>query len=104
MPTLAAQQSTIAAAGTAQVTLGPVPTFTTWHCDRLTVRASAGTPQARVYRGDPSDVTLVDGTYSGALDTSEYGGTLVMQAGEYLTVAWSGGTVGSSVSARLEGS
>lgn len=107
-PLVAAKTVTLDGSGNGTVQLGPVPTYTEWRVERLSVSATGGTgtnqAQVRVYRGDAgADSRVEDSTYSGNLDTAEYPNPIRLRAGEYLTVAWAAGRPGASATARLAG-
>lgn len=67
-----------------------------WHIDAVTVLlAAGGDAEANVYHGPPSSATFVEGTYSGGRDTSTNpGGSLIVEPGEFVVVVWSGATPG----------
>lgn len=106
-PLVAVKSVVLDAGGNGSVQLGPVPTYTEWRVERLTVEATggAGTAQAqcRVYRGDAGSARVEDSTYAGNLDTAEYPNPIRLRSGEYLTVAWTLGRAGAAATARIVG-
>lgn len=108
-PVRQAASVTLNGAGAGAVVLGPVPTFVRWELTRLAVDASGGTgttqAEVRVYRGEVNSASLEDSTYAGNLDTADWGSSpVILQAGERLTVAWTGGRPGALATARISGS
>ena len=98
---MAAGSALINAAGTARVQLGPVPTWQRWRLTSIGVRVDSGDEaEARVYVGEVNDSTFLEGTYSGNRDSSQWPlGALELEAGESLTVEWTGGTEGARATA-----
>lgn len=100
--------ATVDAAGRAEVVLGPVPPGVRWMLQRLAVRLSSSSatssPEVRVYTGPERADGLLDGTYSGAQDFSDFGGDgLQLDTGDYLTVVWTGADVGVVGTATIAG-
>jgi hypothetical protein len=96
--------ATTAANGEAEAVIGPVPPWQRWSIDRVAVSATAGDPEARLFRDRPSPGNLLGGTHTGRLDTYESsGGPIVLEAGQSLAVVWSKGTPGSSCTATAMG-
>lgn len=73
--------------------------------NRITVSASSAVLEslAGVYRGNPSPTTLISQTISGSTGDTDDGLNEELQAGEYLTVQWSGGDVGAVATAVYYG-
>jgi hypothetical protein len=92
------------AGGRALVQLGPVPPWRRWSVDRVAVSATAGNPEARLYRGEPAAGNLLGGTHTGALDTYDPARPVELFAGQSLTVEWTGGAPGSTATATATGS
>ena len=102
MSLLTSGSATVAADGTATVVLGPVPPGRRWLVDTTTVSLSTGNGTAKVYNGTAADDgQLIEGTYSGALDTTDRINTL--GTGEAITVQWSDATPGALARVLLRG-
>jgi hypothetical protein len=99
----------VGADGRAIATLQPLRAFERWQITRITVQCSSQTliPTARVYRGSESPSALIDGTYTGTLDTSD--SAVSLENGERLLTVWegqdggAGADVGSSCTVTVEG-
>ncbi len=94
------------AAGVAQVELGPVPPGQVWLITRMTV-STTGTdnpmPSCSVYDGSVAAQNLIDATYTGSQDVSDFGQPYILQPAETLVFRWEGGTPGLIATARLVG-
>lgn len=102
MSLLTSVAATVAADGTVTVILGPVEPGRRWIIETLTVTLSTGTGTAKVYNGTAADPgQLIEGTYSGDLDTTERINTL--GTGEALTVQWTSATPGAVARVLLRG-
>lgn len=89
--------------GAGQVQLGPPGPHSRWAAYRLTVECGGAlVPTAKVYLGD-ADGQLIDGTYTGNFDVADWVSPIVLEPGQYLTVRWTGGSVGANAVARLFG-
>ena len=94
------------AAGVAQVELGPVPPGQVWLITRMTVSTSGSDdpmPTCSVYDGSVSAQNLLDATYTGSQDVSDFGQPYILQSAESLVFRWEGGTPGEKATARLVG-
>lgn len=94
------------AAGVGEVELGPVPPNQIWLISRMTVFVTGTTvpmPSCSVYDGPASPGNLVDATWTGAQDVSDFGTPYVLEANESLLFRWEGGTPGAIATARLVG-
>lgn len=94
------------AGGAAQVELGPVPPGQVWLITRMTVSTSGPTnpmPSCNVYDGSVAAANLIDATWTGAQDVSDFGQPYILQTAESLIFRWTGGTPGERATARLIG-
>lgn len=93
--------------GDGSVTLGPVPAWERWTLARFVV-ATTGTgdeiPEAVVYQGTAEGGRILDSTYTGNADTSDFSTPIDLPAGHFLTVVWSGGNPGATAVCELYGS
>jgi hypothetical protein len=90
--------------GQAEAVIGPVPPWQRWSIDRVAVSATAGDPEARLYRDRPSPGNLLGGTFTGKLDTYESSGApVVLEESQSLVVVWTGGTPGARCTATATG-
>jgi hypothetical protein len=83
-----------------------IPYSQRWAITRITVSTVIQIPpipRALVYRNSIIASAIVDGTYTGTLDTSDITGGLVFEGGEKILVRWTGGTVGDTATASLGG-
>jgi hypothetical protein len=103
MAQLRVSEAAVAAAGRALVQLGPVPPWQRWIVARVTVGASGGDPEARLYRGSPGEANLLGGTYSGRLDTYDPAQPVELLEGQSLVVEWTRATNGSVCTATATG-
>jgi hypothetical protein len=89
--------------GRAIAQLGPLRSFESWEIKRTTVSSTSTTliPTARVYRGAIAPSRLIDGTYTGTLDTTQTDMTLT--SGDSVVAEWTGADVGSSCILIIEG-
>ncbi len=100
MNTSSSTQATVAADGSATVTLGPEGGWSQWDVLSVGVQLSAGGGEARTYLGSVSPATFLEGTYSGDRDSSTFpAGSLVLEPGEPLVVQWTGATPGATATA-----
>lgn len=105
-PLTTSGRATFDPAGRAEVVLGPVPPRGVWLISRLTVSATGPSdpmPAAYVYEGDENPANLLDATWTGTQDVSDFGTPHQLDEAEYLTVVWTGGTAGETATARLIG-
>lgn len=96
LPLRESGSATVDSSGRAVVTVQPLAAFETWRVRRITVQ-NTGTvlvPFCRVYRGNQSMSGLVDGTFTGTMDTSDC--DILLQSGEALIAVWEGETTGSA--------
>lgn len=101
---LAESQTAVAGAdGIARVSMGPLRSFERWDVRTTTVASTSSTlvPTARVYRGAESPSRLIDGTYNGALNTTDVAYSL--RSGEKVVTVWTGCDVGAQCTVTLEG-
>jgi len=98
------QEATVAADGTAQVSIGPVPTLTRWLVTSVSVTVTGTTVGARasIHTGDqPSDSNFIEGTETGERDASFYPSPFVLYEGDRLHVLWTGAVPGDQARATL---
>lgn len=98
-------QVTITADGAGELELR-VPAGRAWTVQRMTVSCTGPTtpmPSCFVYDGPPNDAYLLDATWTGTQDVSDFGTPLELGEGDYLTFRWTGGTPGEVATARLVG-
>lgn len=93
-----------AANGVARALLGPLRAFETWQVRRVTVSSTSTVliPTARVYRGAVSPSRLIDGTYTGTLDSTDTM-DLELKSGDKLVAEWTGSDVGAVCTLTIEG-
>lgn len=58
---------------------------------------------ATLYLGNAIDINALDATYNGGEDTAEYPNPLVVNAAEWLTLAWVGGNPGALARFTIQG-
>lgn len=105
-PLNASGSATFDAAGNAQVEIGPVGPAQVWLITRMTVSTTGPSdpmPACYVYDGAPHPSRLIDATWTGTQDVSDFGQPYVLLAAESLTFRWEGGTPGETATARLVG-
>lgn len=92
------------ASGAGSVRLGPSRHGVRWVVRRVTVQTSTATlvPTAKIFRGGIGDAAFISGTFVGSFDADD-GLNEQLEAGEYLTVAWSGGDAGATATATWSG-
>jgi hypothetical protein len=94
------------AAGGGRVEIGAVPAGQVWAVTRMTV-ACTGTnnpmPVCKVYDGFEAPQNLIDATYTGGQDVSDFPTPHVLQQDQGLLFVWSGGVAGTRATARLVG-
>lgn len=96
----------LGATGAGDVELGPVPPGQVWLISRMTVAVTGTTnpmPTCSVYDGPPNAASLIDATWTGAQDVSDFGTPHELQPNESLLFRWTGGTPGARATARLIG-
>lgn len=96
----------LSAAGGGSVEIGPVDAGTVWLVTRMTVNCSGTNnpmPTCKVYDGPETPGNLIDATYTGGLDASDFPGGLLLSAAQSLLFVWAGGVPGSLAVARLVG-
>lgn len=97
---------TLDANGNGDLELGPVPPRAQWLLSRMTVHVTGPTapmPTCTVYQGSPHPSRLLDATWTGAQDVSDFGAPYPLEDGDRLTFRWEGGTPGETATARLIG-
>lgn len=97
---------TLNAAGGGFVELGPVPSGQVWLVTRVAVSCTGANnpmPTCQVYDGPAVAPNLIDMTYTGGFDASDFPTPLVLSTAEYLTFVWANGTVNQVATARLVG-
>lgn len=98
-------QVTLDASGAGALELA-VPAATVWSIQRIAISCTGPTdpmPACYVYDGPANDANLLDATWTGTQDVSDFGTPLELYAGEFLTFTWTGGTPGTVATARLIG-
>ncbi len=95
---------TLDASGAGSVRFGPGRHGVRWTIRRITVQTSTSAlvPRAKVYRGEIGDAAFITGTFVGSFDVDD-GLDEQLDAGEYLTVAWTGGDAGAVATATWSG-
>lgn len=103
LPLTEGKQATADANGRAVVTLQPLRAGEDWHITRSSVfnAGTVKTPSCTTYRGIESPTTVIEGTYSGRLDSSDT--PIELRNGERLLFVFSGCDVGSNCSATVDG-
>lgn len=99
-------QVTLDAQGNGELELGPVPPRAQWLVARITVSVTGPTdpmPSCTVYDGTAHPSNLLDATWTGAQDVSDFGTPYPLEDGDRLTFRWEGGTPGTVATARLAG-
>lgn len=96
---------TLNASGYGTIRFGPGRHGIRWDIRRITVNTSTDTaiPEAKVYRGSVGPGTFISGTFVGSQDQDDSLNES-LEAGEYLTVEWSGGDPASIATATWTGS
>lgn len=92
--------------GNGQASLGPVPAGQVWSVTRITVSCDGTNnpmPRCQVYDGPATPGNLIDATYTGGLDSSDYPNALTLQIADELLFVWTGGVPASVATARLVG-
>lgn len=100
------QSAKLNAAGRAEVTIGPVPAGARWLVTRMTVFVTGSNnpmPVCFVYEGTEMPSNLVDSTYTGGQDVSDFGTPWPLEEQESLLFVWTGGTAGTTATARILG-
>ena len=89
--------------GIARVSVGPLRSFETWDVRSTTVTSTSSTlvPTCKLYRGAESPSRLIDGTFTGTLDTTDTPYSL--RSGDKLVAVWTGCDVGAQCTVTLEG-
>lgn len=94
--------ATALADGTATVRLQPLRAFERWNITRMSVNSSSTLiPTLKVYRGSINPSSLIDGTYSGALNQSDT--NIDLHNGVAIIAVFSGATVGSTCTFTVQG-
>lgn len=95
-------QATVNADGRSECRLQPLRAFETWTVTKMTVQStSVGQSQCRVYRGSESPSRLIEGTYSGNMDSSDT--SIQLRNGESLLAVWTKADPGSVCTFTVEG-
>lgn len=90
--------------GTGYGTIRLAPSGERWEIDRMHVRCSSRTNEARciIYRGHIRRDLVVDATYSGSSgDTTDT--RIYLEDGEAIHVEWTGGDSGATATVSLSG-
>jgi hypothetical protein len=97
------KNATADANGRAVLQFQPLRAGEDWHITRSSVSNSGtvNTPQVKVYRGMETPSTLIEGTFSGNLDSSDT--VYDLRNGEQVLFVFSGADVGSLCSATVDG-
>ena len=91
--------------GNGLVKFGPQTARTRWHVTSVAVQIPGvltNTPEAKVYRGEPQPSNFVTGTHTGNND-SDNAVDILLFAGQYVTVQWTGGDSGVQATATIRG-
>lgn len=99
----AVARATFGADGTATAAFQTVQPWKRWRVNRTAVSStSANLTAVSTYRNTPGPANLIDAAaYSGNGDSSDT--AFVLEAGETLTVQWTGGTPGATATATVSG-
>lgn len=97
----AIQQCTLDANGNGQVILTPPGINWQIETTSVSVTTSVKQPVFQMYRNSVSPSSFLQGSYSGALDSSDTG--IYVFTGQTIIGVWTGGDVGSIAVLRLEG-
>lgn len=91
------------ASGTARVSLGPLRAFETWQIVSTTLSSTSTTliPTAKLYRGAEVPSRLIDGTYTGTLDTTDT--PYKLRSGDKALAVFTGCDVGAQCTITVEG-
>ena len=87
---------TLDATGAGQVSISPTGGDWVLVNSAVTVSSSTLQPTAKLYRNAVAQVNFVEGSYSGANDSSNT--RIVLKQGEQLICAWTGGDAGARAS------
>lgn len=91
------------AAGTCQVTFGPVPDNELWFLERLTVSCTSTTVSTcGVYLDLADPAHLLDWTPTGNSDIADEAAPIQVPSGSALLVVWANASVGAVGSARAQ--
>lgn len=83
-----------------------VPYAQRWRITRMTVGTVIQIPpipRAVVYRNSVGAQNVVDGTYTGTMDTSDLSSAVVFEGGEKVVVQWTAGTPTDKATATIAG-
>ena len=91
------------ASGNGTVRLAPVGTD--WYVDRIAVKVSSHTLEAKaaVYQSQITDQNYVTGTLIGSTGDTSTGDNLILMDGTPMYVVWTGGDVGATASVFVFG-
>lgn len=98
-------RATASAAGIATVTLGP-NVGQRWQLDNAAVSTSTAVlvPQCNIYmQGSPTPDNLVDGTFTGNLDSTGRVSGIPLTSGQKVTAVWTGADVGTICTLSVTG-
>lgn len=97
------KQAQVGANGRAVVTLQPLRAGENWKVTHHSISNTGTvlTPEERLYRGIESPTTLLEGTFSGNMDSSDT--VIDVRNGEALLFIWTGADVGSFCTATVTG-
>lgn len=96
LPLRESDSTTVDSSGRARAVVQPSQAFERWNVRRITVQNTGTTlvPFCRVYRANESLSGLVDGTFTGTMDSSEC--DILLMPGEGLIAVWEGESVGDA--------
>lgn len=96
-------RATFDANGRATITFPTVPAWHRWTVTRTSVTTtSTALTSCNTYKGDPAAANILDSApYSGNGDSSDT--SIVLEAGEWLSVRWENGTPGATATATIGG-
>lgn len=91
------------AGGIARLALGPLRAFETWAIASTTFSSTSSVkiPTGKLYRGAEVPSRLIDGTYTGTLDTTDT--AYKLRSGEKAVAVFTGCDVGAQCTMTLEG-
>lgn len=95
--------------GDGNVLIGPVRSGQSWQIERMTVFIVGGVgansgAECQVFHGlNASDANLIDGTTRAGMDVSELPHPFILEGGEHILFAFSGGSAAARATATVQG-
>lgn len=96
---------TLGAGGVGTITFGPGRPGEVWTVNRISCQVSTQILEAqfKVYRGSVGIASFITGSVSGSTGDTDDGINERLNAGEYLSVQWTGGDVGATATVTYWG-